>query len=58
MKTLIQSTTRTCLAIAAIAMLAACGQKGPLYLPQNDSKPAAAEAPVAKAESPADNTDH
>lgn len=60
MKLMIQSTTRASLLIAALAMLAACGQKGPLYLPQSDSKPAAIETPAepaAKAESPADTAD-
>lgn len=60
MKLMIQSTTRVCLLIAAIALLAACGQKGPLYLPQSDTKAAAIETPAepaAKAESPADSTD-
>lgn len=60
MKLMIQSTTRASLLIAALAMLAACGQKGPLYLPQSDSKPAAIETPAepaAKAESPVDSTD-
>lgn len=45
MKLMIQSTTRASLLIAAIVMLAACGQKGPLYLPQSESKPAAVETP-------------
>lgn len=57
---MIQSTTRASLLIAALAMLAACGQKGPLYLPQSDSKPAAIETPsepAAKAESSVETAD-
>jgi predicted small lipoprotein YifL len=34
------------LIIAAAALLAGCGQPGPLYMPKPPAKPAATQAPV------------
>ena len=42
---------RAWLVLAMVLLLAACGQKGPLYLP--DHKPAAVTTPAQPAASPA-----
>ena len=36
MKSFTATAYRTTIVLAAIILLAACGQKGPLYLPQSD----------------------
>lgn len=41
---------RPILALCLCSLLAACGQKGPLYLPQEPAQPAPAEQPAPKAE--------
>jgi predicted small lipoprotein YifL len=38
MKSFTATASRTTIVLAAIILLAACGQKGPLYLPQSDNQ--------------------